>query len=180
MSEIAAQKVLKKLNSHSLLSVEDLAQEVLSRFYALSVWDRPKTGNEFEIWAFQEAKKAKAAMIKLVHRERPDSIMTAEGTELSAVEIAAARPEYMYASSRPMQLIRCDVIDALKMVGRLPAEMQRKVKDVIDCEDVMGYAKDKDVSLFEAMAAMKHVRVVMNRLSEDAADELKFKDEAAT
>ena len=162
--------------------VEDLAQDVLASYYSKNDWDRPDTQQKFEVWAVETCLSLLAEVYKTYKREVPSETWGEPNSKAddgsgemlySRADIAAAKTHYIYAHNKPMQLIRCDFNDALKMIAMLPKESQKLIWDVFECENVLGYAKDRGVGLGEAMARLKQARAIMNRLADDLADEKK-------
>lgn len=154
--------------------MDDVAQDVLALF--LENTDVAKTDVEFEAWAY---KAALTLTSKERYRKRnelsEDSLYTDGYADLS--DDRNSFLDHLMVEhgriGRPGQLIRCDLMDALTMIKMLPTEFQTLLMDIIRSEDVVGYAEDHGVSLFEAMSRLKHARIIMNRLAEDMADERK-------
>lgn len=174
IATVAARKAVKR-SAHEWNDglIEDVSQEVISAYYATSEWSRPKTALEFEAWAYEAAHRARKMFRRQRGSEESDRITYESGNEGSKIDMIASRFDSMYHHVKPEQLLRCEALDAIRMIGLLPPAEQDLVWAVVRSEDVVGYAKDHKVSLFDAMASMKRARMLMNRLADDIADERK-------
>lgn len=162
--------------------VEDVASELTAAFFALHETERPASELAFETWAFRFACRSIGSEIRRHAREVPDIIQTGteEMAEISRIDLLMQqRVDHLSTANKPMQLIRCEVMDALKMISFLTEEQQTLIWRVAESGDVIGYAEDHSVSLLEAMSAIKRAREVMNRIAEDLADERKEAASAA-
>lgn len=156
---------------------EDVAQSILCVFYETPELMRVNSRNEFQVWAYSEALRI-IARTQVLNRIEVSDEYQVHGGHAAATrngnQIQSKSDWYQFrATVRPHQLVYCEAMDAIRMIALLPEEQQHQVWAVIESEDVVGYAKDRNVSLFDAMDALKHARVVMNRLADDLTDERK-------
>lgn len=179
MAQKASGRAARGLIRHSgrgtaLDIIEDAAQELAAEFFALPDFEKPKTENEFQIWAFREARNFIMRRRSAERYETCDEYTDQFGDTQYKADTVFSQVGLFYARSKPDQLIHMEFLDAIKKIETLGERDRKLVYSVVDAGDVVGYAKDNDVSLFDAMDALAHCRVVMNRIADDLADEKKF------
>lgn len=152
--------------------IEDASQEVAVEFFELSDFERPKTENEFEVWAFQRARTLLARLRAVSWYETCDELIGADGLTYLRSDIEAS--DRFTFSIRPHQLIHMEFLDAIRKIDAMGEEDRRLIYSVLKAGDVVGYSEDNGVSLFDAMDRLVHCRLVMNRIADDEADEKKF------
>lgn len=159
---------------------DDVAGEVCAAYFAMREDEMPKSVHELERWCVSAAARCRTMLLRSVRREvsvdetayRIDRYRVGEMASYLLEQAAAERPD-LARTNKPHQLLRCEVMDALKMIDALPADQRSFVMRVVTSETIEGYSKDHDVSLFQAMKDLKSARALMIRLAEDAADERK-------
>jgi len=159
---------------------KDIQSAIIEAFYSLSEFDCPKTEEEFLIWAYNAGqsaiqKKRKHALkieslTQIGHdmlKRSADSGMT---TEEEAGEIAMFR-DSLRGRVKPEQESYVHCMDILRSFGRLPDDLQRSARILLDYGDITEFAKERQVSLFDALKEQAYLRTVLRRLMEDDADE---------
>lgn len=146
-------------------SEEDVAQEIIVRLFSIDEFKRPKTENEYEVWALESAYKITNVAAGLAGRQ----VSVGYGDGGDFLEQTLIRYNKVV---RPNQEDRVFVLDVLRKIGNLPDDMQEIVRQFMHAESAIGFAKDHDVSIFDAMNMQNRVKEVMNRIMEDGAADL--------
>lgn len=183
LSDTAARKAMAgslrfKNNADGILT--DVAQDILLAFYELPEMDRPQSELDFEVWAYTTGKLFVHSKKYGSSRELspsieaiggPESHNKGVGFETDAMDLWNIGSVYHY--EKPHQLIHLEAKEALAAICKLPDDQKRFVFAIIDGGNVVDYAQDNSVSLFDAMRDLQSARAIMCRLSEDLADEKK-------
>lgn len=157
-------------------SIEDLASDIVAEYLSNpAALDAAQDELGFEIWCYTLARKlrtnyrnreevgAEDVLVRQVsnHRDRE----TAE----SAFDLI--RSGSMAGRQRPMQELHMEVLDVLRFVQMLPRADSELVLSIVDYGDITEFAKDRKVSLYDAMADLQRARTIMSRLRDDEVDE---------
>ena len=155
--------------------VEDISQELSMDFFALPDFEKPRTEKEFEVWAFYRARTLAGRLRSATKHETCDEFIGRHG-ETQLKSEAFSQVGIYYARVKPNQIIHMEFLDTIRKIEALGEHDKKLVYSVIAAEDVVGYSKDNNVSLFDSMDALARCRTVMNRIADDVADEKKFGD----
>lgn len=174
---------------------EDVAQDILCEWISLNEDDRPKTLEEYEVWAYLTARIALRGTRYGTGREVfAGNKLTKKTTTLAIANEGLSRdPKKIYSLHespmdadayfnaathrhvRPSQILHLECLDALKLISRLPKEKKDLALSVIDYGSIAEYAKDNRVSLFDAMANLRKAREMMTALRDLVDDD--FEDQ---
>jgi hypothetical protein len=156
-------------------SVEDLAGDIVAEYLSNhGELDRAEDQFGFEIWCYALARK-----LRTNYRNRNE--VNAEDVSTKHISNKRDREnnenafDFLKSGSisgrqRPMQEIHMEVLDVLRFVSLLPRAESELVLSIVDYGDVTEFAKDRKISLYDAMVDLQRARTIMSRLRDDEDD----------
>lgn len=150
---------------------DDIVGDIVCEYLSLPEFDKPQSLHDYQVWCYRAARKFR----KRYARDKKAISIESAYDHLDNVRGESALDMLMSGSvmhrQRPHQEVHMEVRDAFRGIAMLPEKDARLVVSVIDHGNVAEYAKDRGVSLFDAMSDLTRARMLMNRLRDDDADE---------
>lgn len=168
MATRAAKLALRRyLRTSSSDAIHDIASDVVLEYLALGEAETAEDQESFERFCFNAAsrwgKKYRYSRELSIEQYASE---TMQGDNYIALLLSGSTR----GRQRPTQELHMEVMDVLRWIDRLPDQDRKTVVGTIDHGDVVEFSKEKNISLFEAMAELKRARSIMDRLRDD--DEL--------
>lgn len=166
--------------------IEDATSDILEAYYALSEYERPQTEIEFEYFSFERARvslnkeflhenRMKRGKIHSEGGHRFVSKFAPSDSDYDTIDYMAIRRSGSVGHiQQPTQLIYLYLQDLMKSLEAAPEEIRMAASRLADAGTIIEYARDHNMSLFDAMNEQKRLREITKRIREDIADEKKF------
>jgi hypothetical protein len=166
-------------------SANDAASAILEHYYSVSEYERPQTDKQFEIFALTIARQQRDQETnhnrKHYHAKWSPERGGLAGTG-TQVDFASGNLDYIVQragsplkrSVAPTQEWTTYAKQILFYISRLPDEDQQTILKLARAGDIIGFAEDNNISIFDALKGQRRLRAIVRRIAEDLGDERLF------
>lgn len=153
---------------------DDAAQDVLVLFFSMEDYARPQTEQEFEVFAYEQARRMLQKENVIARREKA----VGDFKKPNMKRVHEIDDDYIfdriYAVGHrvyPQQENILYFLDILRYLDKLPGNYKNAVLRLAKSETIVGFSQDYNISLFDAMAEQRRLRAIVRRIAEDVADD---------